>query len=1067
MKISLSVVFLISFLYILLLFFIALISNILVRRKRRVIYNPYIYALSIGVYCTAWTYYGSVGRASVDGIEFLAIYIGPTLMVFSWWFLLRKMVNIVERHNINNLADFVSFRFGRSKRVGLVVAVVCVVGIIPYISLQLKSINETILILADLGSDFTSPLFFDTSFYVSLFIGILASLFGVHHIAEGRKHPALVGVIAFESVVKLIILLIAGGYVVYLSGGFSQIFGYLYTNQNDPAVAKLIVLDKGNNSYGKWFSMMVMSMFAVMFLPRQFQMAVVENDSPKHIKEAMYLFPLYLFLINLFVIPIAISGKLFLTGDYNPDYTILYILRDKGSLFFMVLVYIGGLAAATGMIIVASVSLSNMFVNNIIVHVFVKLLMFSRFGKYITSLKRLMVIIIILAGYFFYRYVGEFFSLVDLGLVSFAAISQIAPAVVLGLFVKRLSRDGVFWGIISGSIVWFYTLVVPYFAKAGIIDYRIVTDGLFGLAILKPTELLGLTGLDSWSHTLFWSMLLNIVILTVISLVSEQNEEEKETASLCVDSLKLHFLLGKEDVSRSLSLTDINNILSNFFGNEYAKKVIDNFLNQIGKERRDLNVDDIKLLVDEVKTHLSSAVGPSASEIIINSYLEMAGKTGRDVMNVFKDLVSLGVGESRDTLIHRITELNILLEISRQFTSTTDLVKKLQNAIDIIRNNLKIDLVVIRKRSGDTLETVVYSGDINSFKMISNIRRIDSQKTYIGRTFVTGKAVYIDDIDNAMESEYINELKNRGVRSFCHIPLVIDGKVEGVLSLFSKTYKNLFSREFVNILESIVSQMAFLMDNHNKAEELIKIKEVSKELEIAKMIQASLVSVDPFSFEGIKVVSAYSPSVYVGGDYYDIIRVDEEQVDIIISDVSGHSISSALIMSQIRSIIHTSLSINKALKPSDMLHLITKQIFPQINRYNFIITMLYIRLNLFSGDLTMANAGHYNPILIKDGEVIELRCDGVLIGVFDDMKYLEEKYNIKTGDCLVLFTDGVVESENENGEFFGKERFLNILKEHAYMEPEKIRNAILTSLSAFTKNYVQKDDISLLIIKKV
>ncbi|MGC9061216.1 SpoIIE family protein phosphatase [Calditerrivibrio sp.] len=1063
---KIDTILIVSLIYIFLLFIVAMLSGYFSSKRRNIIYNPYVYSLTLGVYCTAWTYYGSVGRASTNGIEFLAIYIAPTLMVFSWWFLLRKIVTITERHNINNIADFASFRFGRSKRIGLIVAAVCLFGITPYISLQLKSINESIAILSDGHLNSMLPFYLDTSFYVSLFIGVLASIFGVRHLEEGRKHPGLVGVIAFESIVKLVILLVAGFYIVKLSGGFENIFNFLQQNSHREDLAKLMILDSNDNSYGKWFAMAIMSMFAVIFLPRQFQMAVVENDSPKYIKEAMYLFPLYLLLINIFVIPIALAGKMMLNGNYNADYTILYLLKMNNENLMMILVYLGGFAAATGMIIVSSVNLANMLVNNILVQIFIKKLMIIQFGRYITFIKRVSVVLIILLAYFFFHFVGESFQLVDLGLVSFAAISQIAPSLILGLFIRRINRCGVFFGILAGMIVWFWTLLIPYTVKSGLLPQSILTEGPFGISLLKPTELFGLSGLNQWSHTLFWSMFFNILFMVVLSMHREQDEEEKETAALCVESLKFHFLLGKDEVSRRLSILEVTNILTNFFGADYANRFINGYLKSIKKDKRELNNEDIENLVKDVKKQLSLAVGPSAAEIIINSYLEMSGRSGRNVLNIFKDLVSLGVGESRDTLIHRITELNILLEISRQFTSTTDLVGKLQYTLNVLKNNLKFDLVVIRKKTEDGLETITYAGDINSFKMISHIRKIDPEKTYIGKTVIYLRAYYIDDIDKVEQFENILELKNRGIKSFCHIPLVIDNNLEGVLSMFSKTYKNIFSEEFVNILESIANQLAFLINNHNKTEELIKIKEVSKELEIAKLIQSSLVSVDTVNLEGLEVVSSYSPSEYVGGDYYDIVKVDNDNVDIVIADVSGHSISSALIMSQIGSIIHTTLQIDKSITPGFMVNLISKQIFEQINKYNFIITMLYMRLNLKSGSLTATNAGHYPPVIIRNGEIIELKVGEILLGVIENYNYEEENFQVLDNDLLVLYTDGVIEAENENNEFFGKERFFKVLKDHAYMEPEKIKNAVMTSVANFTKNYIQTDDISLLIIKK-
>lgn len=1066
MKINLATVLITTVVYVGLLFIVALLSSRLFKKDRRYIYNPIVYSLTLGVYCTAWTYYGSVGRATMSGIEFLAIYIGPTLMVFSWWFLLRKMISISERHNINNIADFVSFRYGRSKRIGIIVSFLCIVGVVPYISLQLKAISETFLIVSGKELSYNLPFYLDTAFYISFFMGILASSFGVHHIGESRKHPGLVGVIAFESVVKLSIFLLVGVYSLKFMNGFSGFLDYLYNNSDLENISKLLTLEHGENSYGKWFAMITMSMFAVMFLPRQFQMAVVENGAAKHVKTAMYLFPLYLFLINLFVIPIAIAGKVFLVSGYNPDYTVLGILKKDNSPILSIITYLGGLSAATGMIIVSTVSLSNMFVNNIVVNLFIKYFLKRNIGMYITHIKRISVVGIIFFSYLFYHVVGENLSLVDLGLISFAAIAQVAPSIIIGLFVKGISKVAIFYGILSGTIIWFYTLIIPYSAKAGLISEDILNHGLFNIEFLNPSALFGLHGLNQWSHSLFWSMFFNIFFIVLLTLFKEQNEEEKETASLCVDSLGFHFLLGRSDVSKRLSLIDVENILTNFFGADYSKKMVNEFLKEIGKSKNELDSSDINIFVKKAKDNIAQAVGPSAADIILNYYMEISGKGDRDVFNMFKDLVNLGLGESRDTLIHRITELNLLLEISKQFSSTTDLINKLQHTADMIRTTLRFDLVVIRKKKEDVLETLVSSGDINSFKMISHIRKIDFENTFIGRSIANVKPIYINDIEFSDETTYASELKNKGVKSFCHIPLVIDGVLEGVISLFSKNYKNMFHDDFTKILESIAQQLAFLINNHNKNEELIKVKEVSKELEIAKMIQSYLVNIEKSGYKGFTVESSYSPSVYVGGDYYDIIYVNDSIVDIVIADVSGHNMASALIMSQMRSIIRTTLIIRPEITPAGVLRIITKEIFPQINKHDFIITALYMRFNTNNGEIYYCNAGHYPPIIINDGNIIEGEGSDILIGVLEDYSYREFKLKLDSQDMMILYTDGVIEAENEFGEFYGKERFISLLREHAYMDPPKIKNAILSSILNFTKNSIQRDDISLLIIKK-
>jgi len=242
--------------------------------------------------------------------------------------------------------------------------------------------------------------------------------------------------------------------------------------------------------------------------------------------------------------------------------------------------------------------------------------------------------------------------------------------------------------------------------------------------------------------------------------------------------------------------------------------------------------------------------------------------------------------------------------------------------------------------------------------------------------------------------------------------------------LFSKNYKNLFNEDVVRLLESIAQQLAFLINYHNRNEEIIKVKEVSKELEIAKMIQSSLVSIENIDFKGIIVEAAYSPSVYVGGDYYDIIQVNEHTLDIVIADVSGHNVASALIMSQTRSIIRTTVIIQPKITPSCMLNIISKEVFPQISQNDFIITLLYLRLDIKSGEIVYSNAGHYPPIVLRKGDILELNGGDLLLGVFEEYPYREFKFTLEDDDILILYTDGVIEAENENGEFLVRIGFL-------------------------------------------
>ena len=360
----------IAFLYLCLLFAIAYYGDKRADRGQSIIGNPYIYALSIAVYCTSWTFYGSVGRAASSGVGFLPIYIGPTLTFILGWYLIRKIIRISKVNRITSIADFIASRYGKSSNLGGLVTIIAVVGILPYISLQLKAISMSFSVLlgypeivmpAQSGS---TPVLQDTALYVALIMAAFAILFGTRHIDASEHHEGMVAAIAFESVVKLLAFLAVGVFVTY---GVYQGFGDLFSRAASSGdLAKLFTIDAGTG-YTTWISLTVLAMLAIFVLPRQFQVLVVENVDERHVKKAVWLFPLYLLLINIFVLPIAFGGLLhFPQGSVDADTFVLALPMAEHQQTIALLAFIGGLSAATGMIIVETVALSTMVCNDLV-----------------------------------------------------------------------------------------------------------------------------------------------------------------------------------------------------------------------------------------------------------------------------------------------------------------------------------------------------------------------------------------------------------------------------------------------------------------------------------------------------------------------------------------------------------------------------------------------------------------------------------------------------------------------------------------------------------------------------
>ena len=378
--IPVTVVALTSLFYFGILFGVAYYADRQRLSGRSLIDNPTVYSLSLAVYCTSWTFYGSVGRAATTGIDFLAIYLGPTLIAFSWWFLLRKIVRISKEQNITSIADFISSRYGNAPLLGAIVTIFAVLGIMPYIALQLKAVARTFDLLV---YPFTNgsvmhvlpkfDLHFDSALVVAIILGLFGVLFGARHLDTSERHEGLVAAIALESLVKIVAFVAAGLFVTYgLFDGFGDIFHNFMLRFPDRS--NLLLLGTGDNSYAHWLTMTIISMMAIMFLPRQFHIMVIENCREEHIRSAMWRFPAYMVIINLFVIPIALGGLLLANGDtQNADFFVITLPLEYGHSWLALLVFIGGFSASAGMVMVSSVALSTMILNHLLMPIILRI----------------------------------------------------------------------------------------------------------------------------------------------------------------------------------------------------------------------------------------------------------------------------------------------------------------------------------------------------------------------------------------------------------------------------------------------------------------------------------------------------------------------------------------------------------------------------------------------------------------------------------------------------------------------------------------------------------------------
>jgi len=700
-----STIVLASFAYVGLLFAIAYYGDKRADAGRSIIANPYIYALSLAVYCTSWTFYGSVGRAATSGIGFLPIYLGPTLMAALWWYVMLKIIRISKANRITSIADFIASRYGKSHMLGGLVTIIAVIGVVPYIALQLKAISTSFSIILKypevvMPDKAGAPLFLgDNTFYIAMLLAAFTILFGTRHLDATERHEGLVAAIAFESVVKLLAFMAVGLFVTFgMYGGFTDIFDRA---TEIPHLTALLMLGGESGNYTTWASLTFLSMLAIMFLPRQFQVAVVENVDERHLNKAIWLFPLYLLAINVFVLPIALGGLMhFPNGGVDADTFVLTLPMAQQQPLLALLAFIGGLSAATGMVIVETIALSTMACNDLVMPVLLRMKWLRLneqpdLSRLLLGIRRGAIVVILVLGYIYFYLAGEAYALVSIGLISFSAVAQFGPAIIGGIFWKGGTRTGAAWGLSAGFLVWLYTLLLPSFAKSGWLPITFLSQGMFGIDLLKPQQLFGLHGLDDITHCLFWSMLANIGCYAGISLLQRSSAAEHSQATLFVDVLKQSSAAAGSRFWRgSASVDDLLALLSRFLGPERARDAFTVYAGSRGGKTLQALAADADL-VHYAESLLAGTIGSASARAMIASVVREEPLGIDEVMTIIDEASQvLAYSRQLEQKSHELESATNELRSANQRLQELDRLK--DDFISTVTHELRTPLTSIR-----------------------------------------------------------------------------------------------------------------------------------------------------------------------------------------------------------------------------------------------------------------------------------------------------------------------------------------------------------------------------------
>ena len=610
--------------------------------------QPLIYALSMAVYCTSWTFFGSVGLAATTGYDFIPIYLGPIIVFVAGYPLLLRIVRLAKSQNLTSVSDFLAARYGKSQKVAAVVALVMIIGSLPYIALQLKAISVSIETLLGGGPlvHIKQPgiAFIDTAIVITIALAVFAILFGTRHIDATEHQDGLMLAIAVESLVKLTSLTAVGLFVMFVMFDGPTNFW-----QRASADEQLTAIFSGTVNGGKWLSLTLLSACCIILLPRQFHVIVVENNSEREIQRARWLFPLYLVAINIFIIPIAMSGHLlFQRGIADPDFFVLTLPMSAGSHVMSLVAFVGGLSAATAMVIVEAVALSIMASNGLALPLLLRSPMMltasasnSDMSSLVLLIRRSAIAIILLLAYVVYRTLAESQSLVSIGLISFAAIAQVAPAFFGGLIWRNATANGAIAGMVSGFAIWTYTLLVPWIVKAGYLPEALLQNGPFDISALRP-EALFFLHFDPLSHAVFWSLSTNLIAFIAVSALRSPAPIERLQAQIFIPDDVEHRPASKafKRWRTTLTLDDLEETAARYLGVERAKRSFAAFA-----ARRQPDLGLAPAAKPEADVHairftehlLTSAVGAASARLIMSLLLRRGNVSQVSALRLLDD----------------------------------------------------------------------------------------------------------------------------------------------------------------------------------------------------------------------------------------------------------------------------------------------------------------------------------------------------------------------------------------------------------------------------------------------
>lgn len=573
--------------------------------------SPHTYALSLAVFCTAWTFFGNIGLSATQAIFPIAIHLGATMTFVFLTPLLKKMVLLKNEFHSTSIADFISVRYNRSQTLAALISLLSLLGIVPYLTIQLKSIVSSFQLLVT-NEETSNVVLANLDVLIVLFMAFFTIIFGVRHLDPTEKHPGIMVALAFESLFKLFALLIAGFWICYLlNPGILSIFTLTASLELQQNMQQL--------SAQNWFSFILLGAIGIIALPRQFHVSVVECGNTDFIDKAKWLFPLYLLVINIFTLPVALVGLLKELPLASADLWLLSLPLSYNQTSISILVLLGGFAAGTGMIMISAMTLSTMLTNHIMMPAIMHIPRLAQLKRYILQIRWLMVFVILFMSLFYYRVIGDSELIIKIGSISFVACAQFAPALIGGLIWRHGNLNGAITGLIAGAIIWFYSSLLPSVIRSGWLDWSILEQNSGFFYWLNPEHFFAIAQASPLTNSLVWSLLINSLCYVGVSLFTKMSDEEQKIAHQFVDTqniLRTSSLAQAEpDIIELAPKTElISNLFQQYMPTKVAKSKLQQCLVKTEISNKDkINITELSLLKNTAVNGLAGVIGTASA----------------------------------------------------------------------------------------------------------------------------------------------------------------------------------------------------------------------------------------------------------------------------------------------------------------------------------------------------------------------------------------------------------------------------------------------------------------------